>query len=629
MGEVKRLFNQAKIERDVDARMLPPGTYRDALNVNVGESEGGDVGAVENLKGNEEIAGQTTIVGTTIGSVRDPNNDKVYWFNKGATTDAIYEYDEPNDSVSTILIDSVGRDKVKPQCAPELRPFLDLTPDDPNMRPNINIVFTPPVGGCTNTGAFNYNAAAEFDNGTCIPRVYGCMDPSASNYNSSANTADTCTYPPPPPPPNNITVSISGAGTFPDASSPVTLTASAGAATGTVSFLWSTGETTSSISVSGTGTTINGSVTATDDNGSATATYTVVFSTAAIVTHNLSASTGGGVTNSSVAGGIGSEQGIQGTPEPISFQSTITPSSGFQWSGTAPTFTVSGLPAGVTAGAVTGGTTGTNAASVTISGTWNPIADATITVTWTGGGIEAVPFVGDFIFSLPNGLPTSVVRGSTGNSFVLRITSNFAANGVQASAGMGAGGITTSPTNINGETFPNPSSLPIGDTDFTITFDVGANASHTEVTFNAVATNRDPFDGGQGPVNANCFTSEVAGSDANGVFHIPVVDAVSNLGVTITRNSATATPQPPASWAYCNYTITSDTGFFYTAVSGGGALFASVSPRTDDITYLVTYIPCDSQGNQVSGRTASLNFGFPDYSGGLQGGDNCPLPTYS
>ena len=403
MGEVKRLFNQAKIERDVDARMLPPGTYRDALNVNVGESEGGDVGAVENLKGNEEIAGQTTIVGTTIGSVRDPNNDKVYWFNKGATTDAIYEYDESADSVSTILIDSVARDKVKPQCAPELRPFLDLTPDDPNMRPNINIVFTAPVGGCTNTGAFNYNAAAEFDNGTCIPRVTGCMDPSASNYNSSANTAGACSY---PPAPNNITVSISGAGTFSDASSPVTLTASAGGTTGTVSFLWSTGETTSSISVSGTGTTINGSVTATDDNGSATATYTVVFSTAPIVTYNLSASTGGGVTNSSVAGGIGSEQGIQGTPEAISFQSTITPSSGFQWSGTAPTFTVSGLPAGVTAGAVAGGTTGTNAASVTISGTWNPIANATITVTWTGGGIEAVavapPITGRTLTRPPN-----------------------------------------------------------------------------------------------------------------------------------------------------------------------------------------------------------------------------------
>ena len=390
MGEVKRIFNQAKIDRDVDARMLPPGSYRDALNVNVGESEGGDVGAVENLKGNEEIAGQVTIVGTTIGSVRDPNNDKIYWFNKGTTTDAIYEYDETTGNVSPILVDEVGREKIKPQCAPELRPFLDLTPDDPNMRPSMNILFTPPIGGCTSASAFNYNAAAEFDNGTCIARVYGCQDPSALNYVAGANTATACTYAPPPPT-NNITVSISGDGTFGDAASPVTLTATAGTPTGTVSFLWSTGETTSTISVSGTGATIAGSVTATDDNGSATDTYSVTFSTAPVVTWNLSASTAGGVTNSSVSGGIGNEQGTQGTAEGISFQSTISPSSGFQWSGTAPTFTISGLPAGVTAGAVVGGTSGTNAASVTVSGTWNPTADITIIVTWTGGGIEAVP----------------------------------------------------------------------------------------------------------------------------------------------------------------------------------------------------------------------------------------------
>ena len=396
MGEVKRIFNQAKIDRDVDARMLPPGSYRDALNVNVGESEGGDVGAVENLKGNEEIAGQTTIVGTTIGSVRDPNNDKIYWFNKGTTTDAIYEYDETTGNVSPILVDEVGREKIKPQCAPELRPFLDLTPDDPNMRPSINIVFTPPIGGCTSASAFNYNAAAEFDNGTCIARVYGCQDPSALNYVAGANTATACTYAPPPPT-NNITVSISGDGTFGDAASPVTLTATAGTATGTVSFLWSTGETTSTISVSGAGATIAGSVTATDDNGSATDTYSVTFSTAPIVTWSLSASTAGGVTNSSVSGGIGGEQGIQGTAEGISFQSTISPSSGFQWSGTAPTFTISGLPAGVTAGAVVGGTSGTNAASVTVSGTWNPTANVAITVTWTGGGIEAIPVLNTII----------------------------------------------------------------------------------------------------------------------------------------------------------------------------------------------------------------------------------------
>jgi len=104
MGEVKRIFNQAKIDRDTDARMVQPGFHRDALNVSVGESEGGDVGAVENLKGNEEISGQADVEGTTIGSVRDPNNDKVYWFNTSSTFDAIYEYDQSENTEQIKLV---------------------------------------------------------------------------------------------------------------------------------------------------------------------------------------------------------------------------------------------------------------------------------------------------------------------------------------------------------------------------------------------------------------------------------------------------------------------------------------------------------------------------------------------
>lgn len=597
MGEVKRLFNQAKIERDVDARMLPPGTYRDALNVNVGESEGGDVGAVENLKGNEEIAGQTTIVGTTIGSVRDPNNDKVYWFNKGATTDAIYEYDESNDSVSTILIDSVARDKVKPQCAPELRPFLDLTPDDPNMRPSINILFTAPVGGCTNTGAFNYNAAAEFDNGTCIPRVTGCMDPSASNYNSSANTAGACSY---PPPPNNITVSISGAGTFPDASSPVTLTASAGGTTGTVSFLWSTGETTSSISVSGTGTTINGSVTATDDNGSATATYTVVFSTAPIVTYNLSASTGGGVTNSSVAGGIGSEQGIQGTPETISFQSTITPSSGFQWSGTAPTFTVSGLPAGVTAGAVAGGTTGTNAASVTISGTWNPIADATITVTWTGGGIEVatVPFQCSL-----TGAPLQLASSGSSNSISIFTTPEvpfsptfgkyiFNITGPTGATSATATQLSTGTPGVNGFRFTsssNPGTEPLGMSGNFNTFTAGDSTPPGNYSVSVTANH--PSDGRSFTTGSCPFTVQAA--------VVPTHSATATLLTPNTVSSFQGT--------VCNYQITSTSGY---VVSGGALIFVGTTGglgfTSGTTTTNLQYFASDINGNVVG---TGFNFG--------------------
>ena len=46
--------------------------------------------------------------------------------------------------------------------------------------------------GCTDSTAFNYDTAANVDNGGCLPIVMGCMDGFAFNYNVLANTPDTC-----------------------------------------------------------------------------------------------------------------------------------------------------------------------------------------------------------------------------------------------------------------------------------------------------------------------------------------------------------------------------------------------------------------------------------------------------
>jgi hypothetical protein len=46
------------------------------------------------------------------------------------------------------------------------------------------------VLGCTDSTAFNYNALANTDDGTCIAVVNGCTDSTASNYNAVANTDD-------------------------------------------------------------------------------------------------------------------------------------------------------------------------------------------------------------------------------------------------------------------------------------------------------------------------------------------------------------------------------------------------------------------------------------------------------
>jgi len=49
------------------------------------------------------------------------------------------------------------------------------------------------TGGCTDSGALNYESYADYDDGTC---VYGCTDQLANNYNPSAidESLDICEY---------------------------------------------------------------------------------------------------------------------------------------------------------------------------------------------------------------------------------------------------------------------------------------------------------------------------------------------------------------------------------------------------------------------------------------------------
>ena len=53
MAESKRTFQAARMNKDIEEKILKPGEYRDALNVSVDFSEDGNIGAIENLKGND------------------------------------------------------------------------------------------------------------------------------------------------------------------------------------------------------------------------------------------------------------------------------------------------------------------------------------------------------------------------------------------------------------------------------------------------------------------------------------------------------------------------------------------------------------------------------------------------
>ena len=114
MAQSKRTFNQAKLERDLDDRIVPQGTYRDALNISVDTSEDANVGVIENMKGNELIANQN-ILGLSsstnpnakvIGSYSHPEENKIYYFVTGDNIDGIFEYDITNNEINTLLLDS-------------------------------------------------------------------------------------------------------------------------------------------------------------------------------------------------------------------------------------------------------------------------------------------------------------------------------------------------------------------------------------------------------------------------------------------------------------------------------------------------------------------------------------------
>ena len=85
MAEAKNNFLKAKMNQDLDDRLLPNGEYRTAQNVLVGKSEEDSVGTLQNIKGNIIIPKTQLGVGVygqieIIGYYMDPTNDRIITF---------------------------------------------------------------------------------------------------------------------------------------------------------------------------------------------------------------------------------------------------------------------------------------------------------------------------------------------------------------------------------------------------------------------------------------------------------------------------------------------------------------------------------------------------------------------
>jgi len=124
MPELKRHFRAGRMNKDLDERLVPDGEYRNAENIEIATSEGSDVGAAQNILGNTKILGKTYNASTglvtanwssnyiddltspkCIGSIKDTQNDKIYWFIAATGVSAIAEYDETTNVIAPILVD--------------------------------------------------------------------------------------------------------------------------------------------------------------------------------------------------------------------------------------------------------------------------------------------------------------------------------------------------------------------------------------------------------------------------------------------------------------------------------------------------------------------------------------------
>ena len=107
--KIQNVFTSGKMNKDADERLIPKGEYRDALNVKVANSEGSDVGAIENSLSNE-IKSSGLDLGTNatcIGSVASDKLKTVYWFVVSDSGSHIVEYHETNGA-SFVLSDATG-----------------------------------------------------------------------------------------------------------------------------------------------------------------------------------------------------------------------------------------------------------------------------------------------------------------------------------------------------------------------------------------------------------------------------------------------------------------------------------------------------------------------------------------
>jgi hypothetical protein len=120
MPEFIHNFTKGKMNKDLDERLVPNGEYRDALNLDLANSEGANVGSLQNVKGNVELRDKTSTDlwqdhyiedlsnPVCVGSIRHDIKETIYWFIASDNASAIAEYDQTTGIIKPVLVDKNG-----------------------------------------------------------------------------------------------------------------------------------------------------------------------------------------------------------------------------------------------------------------------------------------------------------------------------------------------------------------------------------------------------------------------------------------------------------------------------------------------------------------------------------------
>jgi hypothetical protein len=110
MADITNTFITGVMNKDLDERLVPSGTYRDALNIEVDTDESSNVGSARNALGNTNVGNIDTIVSplstanaTTIGAVKYEATNLIYWLVTSPLFDAIFEYNEITGVTERVL----------------------------------------------------------------------------------------------------------------------------------------------------------------------------------------------------------------------------------------------------------------------------------------------------------------------------------------------------------------------------------------------------------------------------------------------------------------------------------------------------------------------------------------------